>query len=318
MDRLIDIIAFGGGYNTAVVLIGAALLGLAAGPVGCFVLLRRRALISDAISHATLPGIALGFLVGLALGIEGRSLPLLLAGAAASAALGVVLVQWIKDNTRLAEDAAIGTVLSVFFGLGVVLLSHIQTLPTAGQAGLDSFLLGQTAAMSAGEAYLIGALAIALSGMVALYYRRFQVLAFDQDFAAALGWSTTRLDLVLVGLVLAVVVIGLQTVGLILIIALLIIPPITARLWTDRLSRMVGLAGLFGAVAAYVGAGVSAQAPDLPTGGMIVLTAAGMAIFSLIAAPRRGIVAAMARRAGNRRALLNGLVDPLAPDGDRT
>jgi manganese/zinc/iron transport system permease protein len=310
LDPLVTLIAFGGGYNTAVVLLGASLLGLVGGMTGCFVLLRRRALISDAISHATLPGVAIGFLVGLWLGVEGRSLPILLAGAAISAALGALAVQWIKDHTRLAEDAAIGTVLSVFFGLGVVLLSHIQTLPTAGQAGLDSFLLGQTAGMAIGEAYLIAGLALAVTAMLLLLYRRFQVLAFDEDFAAALGWSTTRLDLILVGLALAVVVIGLQTVGLILIIALLIIPPVSARLWTDRLGRMVALAGLFGALSAYLGAGTSAIAPNLPTGGMIVMVAAAIALISLFAAPHRGLIAAMFRRAAGRRALARAHLPP--------
>ena len=137
LAEVLSVLTFQAGYNTAIVLLGAALLGAGAGVIGVFVLLRRRALVSDAISHATLPGVALGFLAATMLGFDGRSLPILLIGAGLSGAFGVVAVQWIRDHTRLPEDAAIGTVLSVFFGAGVVLLSYIQTLSVAGQAGLD-------------------------------------------------------------------------------------------------------------------------------------------------------------------------------------
>ncbi|MDJ0894499.1 MAG: metal ABC transporter permease, partial [Alphaproteobacteria bacterium] len=173
------------GYNTNVVLIGVTLLGASGGVVGVFSLLRKRALISDAISHATLPGIAIGFLIGLALTGSGRHLIVLIGGAAVTGAIGVATVHWIRDHTRLAEDTAIGTVLSVFFGLGIVLLSHIQTLEVAGQAGINYMLLGSTAAMSRTEAIVIGLAAATLIAITVLMLKEFALVAFDIEYGQA-------------------------------------------------------------------------------------------------------------------------------------
>ncbi len=315
LRQILDILTFQAGYNTSVVLVGTSLLGIAAAVVGVFAVLRRRALISDAISHATLPGVALGFLVALALGGDGRQLEVLLLGALASGALGVLAVQWIEANTRLPADAAIGTVLSVSYAVGVVLLSYIQTLPVGGQAGLNSFLLGSTAAMLRGEAELIALAAAVVLLVVLLVFKELAAVAFDREFAAALGWPVGRLDLLLLGLLLAVVALGLKTVGLILIVALIIVPPVAARFWTDRLSRLVPLAALFGALSGYLGAALSALLPRLPAGAVIVLTAGAFFIVSLLAAPRRGVVVGLVRRLVFRFALRRRAALVSAADG---
>ena len=135
------------GYNATLVMLGAAILGIAAGVTGTFLFLRKRALVSDAISHATLPGVGIAFILMVALGGEGRNLIGLLLGSAVSAWLGLLCVNWLTRRTRLAEDAAIGAVLSVFFGFGVVLLTVIQNMSSGRQAGLEGFLLGSTAGM---------------------------------------------------------------------------------------------------------------------------------------------------------------------------
>lgn len=309
-EEALKVLTFQAGYNTSIVLAGVIALGIGGGVIGVFSFLRKRALISDAISHATLPGIALAFMAGVALGGTGRNLALLMAGAAFTGAIGILAVQWIRERTRLAEDAAIGTVLSVFFGLGIVLLSHIQTMQAAGQAGLNSFLLGSTAALTAGEAQLI-ATASGIAIVVALILlKEFGAVAFDEGFAAAQGWRVGRVDLLMLTLLLAIVAIGLKTVGLILIIALVIIPPAAARFWTDRLGRMVALSGLFGGLSGWIGGSISALFPDMPAGAVIVLAAAGIFTVSLLFAPARGIVAWSIRRlrlrltAAETRALL--------------
>ena len=133
------------GYNASLVAVGAMLLGVSAGAAGTFLFLRKRALVSDAVSHATLPGVAIAFMVMVAFGGDGRWVPGLLIGSALSAWVGLWVLDRLVARTRLAEDAAIGVVLSVFFGFGVVLLTVIQTLGTGRQAGLESFLLGSTA-----------------------------------------------------------------------------------------------------------------------------------------------------------------------------
>ena len=289
--EVFEVLTFQSGYNTAVVLVGVIALGIGGGVIGVFSLLRKRALISDAISHATLPGIAMAFLLSVALGGSGRNLELLMAGAALTGAMGIFGVQWICRHTRLAEDTAIGTVLSVFFGIGVVLLSHIQTMQAAGQAGLNSFLLGSTALLTSDEALLISISSAAAIVCSIAFMKEFGSVAFDEGFAKAQGWRITRIDLIMLALILAIVTIGLKTVGLILIIALVIIPPAAARFWTNRLGRMVALSGAFGGLAGWTGGSISALLPDMPAGAVIVLAATSIFIVSLLCAPRTGIIA---------------------------
>jgi manganese/zinc/iron transport system permease protein len=296
MAGFFDALMLQAGYNAALVTIGAGLLGFAAGAAGTFLFLRKRALVSDAVAHATLPGIGLAFLVMVALGGDGRNLIGLLAGAALSALIGLVLVDAIVRRTRLAEDAAIGAVLSVFFGFGVVLLTVIQSLGRGRQAGLEDFLLGATAGMLLHDALLIAIGGAVVVALIWVLRRPMTLVAFDPGHAAALGVPVARIDLAMMGLVMAVTVIGLTLVGLILIVALLIIPAVTARFWTDRVERVLWIAGGIGGAAGYLGAALSASAPDLPTGPVIVLIAAGLFALSLMLAPRRGVLAALLAR----------------------
>ncbi|SUB02483.1 Manganese transport system membrane protein mntB [Pannonibacter phragmitetus] len=292
------------GYNAALVGVGASLLGAAAGSTGTFLFLRKRSLISDASAHATLPGIALAFMVMVSLGGDGRSLPGLLLGSALSAGLGLLAVTLLTRYTRLAEDTAIGAVLSVFFGFGIVLLTVIQVMGTGRQAGLEGFLLGSTAGMLFSDAVLI-ACGGAICVLVMLIFRRPMLhVCFDPGHAETIGIRTGLADGVMLGLMLAVTVTGLKLVGLVLIVALLIIPAATARFWSERATVILALAALFGALAGYVGSALSAAAPNVPAGPVIVLTAAVFFTASLLAAPRRGLVAAVLARARQRRRLL--------------
>ncbi|WP_299937240.1 metal ABC transporter permease [uncultured Pelagimonas sp.] len=283
------------GYNAVLVTLGSTALGVAAGAVGAFLYLRKRALVSDAISHATLPGLALAFLVMVALGGEGRFLPGLMLGSALSAWAGLYVVSWITRKTRLPEDAAIGAVLSVFFGFGIVLLTVIQTMQSGRQAGLEGFLLGSTAGMLRADALVIatGGALVLLATM--LLRRPMLMTAFDEGYAQVQGLNTARIDMALMVLVLAVTVVGLKIVGLILIVAMLIIPAVAARFWTENASRVAQLAALFGGLSGYVGAALSATAPDLPTGPIIVLVAFALFALSLLFAPSRGVLASALR-----------------------
>lgn len=283
------------GYNATLVAVGAALLGMAAGVTGTFLLLRKRALVSDAISHATLPGVGLAFIVMVLIGGDGRWLPGLLIGSALSAWVGLWCVNELSRRTRLAEDASIGAVLSVFFGFGIVILTVIQSMNLGRQAGLEGFLLGSTAGMLYADALVI-AVGGALAVLAVLILRRpLTLVTFDAGYAEALGLNTRQIDLAMMALVMGVTVIGLKIVGLILIVALLIIPPVAARFWTNRSDLMVGLSGLLGAVSGYVGAALSATAPAMPTGPIIVLTAFALFALSMLIAPERGVLAALLR-----------------------
>jgi len=231
----------------------------------------------------------------VALGGDGRNLIGLLAGSALSATAGLMCLSWLTRRTRLAEDAAIGAVLSVFFGFGIVLLTVIQTMGSGRQAGLEGFLLGSTAGMLFSDAMIIaigGALTLAV---ILLLRRPMTLVAFDPEFAVARGVPVHRVDLAMMGLVMAVTVVGLKIVGLILIVALLIIPPVAARFWSERSDRVVLLAGVFGGLSGYVGAAISASAPNLPTGPIIVLVGFALFAVSLLLAPGRGVLAAVLR-----------------------
>lgn len=292
----LDALLLQAGYNAALVALGAALLGIAAGAGGTFLFLRKRALVSDAVAHATLPGVGIAFILMVALGGDGRNLPGLLLGSAVSAGLGLLAVQWIAGRTRLAEDVAIGAVLSVFFGFGIVLLTIIQTMTRGYQAGLESFLLGSTAGMLFQDAVVIAVGGALAAAFVVVFRRPMTLVAFDPEFSASSGIDVRRMDLAMMGLVMAVTVIGLKIVGLILIVAMLIIPPVTARFWTERSERVILIAGLAGGLSGYLGAALSASAPNLPTGPIIVLVGFAFFLVSLLLAPGRGVLAAVIRR----------------------
>jgi manganese/zinc/iron transport system permease protein len=284
-------------YNTRVVAAGVALLGAACGVVGAFMILRRKALFGDAISHATLPGVALAFLMASALGIPGKQYPILLAGAVCTALLGMGVIAIIRRFTRLPEDAALGIVLSVFFGAGVVLLGVIQQMEGASAAGLESFIYGKTASMLAEDGRRIAICAAVLAALCALLFKEFRLLCFDPDFARAQGWPVRGLDAAMLGMAVAATVIGLQAAGLLLVVALMIVPPAAARFWTDDLRAMALTAAAIGAGAGVLGALWSAMEPDWPAGAVIVLVAAAAFALSFLFGRSRGVVYRLAAHA---------------------
>lgn len=276
-------------YNTRVVIIGTTLLGLAAGLVGTFLLLRKRALLSDTLSHASLPGIALTFIVLTAFGAEGKNLLALIGGAALFCLLGTGAVILIQRFSRLKDDAALGIVLSVFFGLGIALMGIATRMGSGNAAGLSSFIYGKTASMLFSDAVLIAVVALLAAFCVLLFFKEFALLCFDADYAASQGWPVTGLDFLMMTLVVVVTVIGLQAVGLILVVALLIIPPAAARFWTYSLRHMLWISSLFGALSGLFGAGISALMANLPAGAVIVLSASLLFGFSLVFGTARGL-----------------------------
>lgn len=285
-------------HNTRVVVISVMLLGLCSGLIGAFLLLRKRSLMGDVLSHATLPGIGLAFAVMTALGASGKSLPGLLLGAAISGVVGLLLMLAIRATTRLRDDVAMGFVLSVFFGIGVAILGMIQKVPGANAAGLESFIYGKTASMVTQDAILIGSVALMTAVLTIFFKKEFTLVCFDDAFAKAQGWPVMLLDIAMLGLVTAVTVIGLQAVGLILIIAFLIIPATAARFWTHRLDYMLLLAAAIGLLSGWLGASFSGVFSNLPAGAIIVLVAASIFVFSMFFGMARGVVP---RLLGQRR-----------------
>ncbi len=282
LDRWVLLLA---DHTIRTVAAGAVLMGITSGVLGVYALLRRQSLLGDAMSHAALPGLALAFLL-----TRSKESAFLLLGAALAAWVGALGIIAITNYTRLKPDAALGIVLSVFFGFGLVLLTVIQRLPTAAQAGLDKFLFGQAATLLQRDVVVIGAIATLALGAVVLGWKEFKLLSFDPAFAAVQGFPVRLLDVVLTSLMVLAIVAGLQTVGVVLMSAMLIAPAAAARQWTDRLSTMVLLAALFGAAAGIGGVVLSSLGDSLPTGPTIVVCASLLVYGSLLFAPHRGLV----------------------------
>lgn len=286
-------------YTVRNVALGAAVLGVAGGALGCFAVLRRQGLYGDALAHATLPGVAAAFL------LTGTQVPLvLLSGAAASAGLGAWLVVAVVGATRIKQDAALGIVLSVFFGFGTVLLTHLAGTAGAGQSGLDSFIFGQAATIVAADVVTTATLAALALAVVALLFKEFTLLAFDPVFAASTGYRVGRLNALLTGLVVVAIIVGIRTVGVVLVAAMLITPAVAARQWTDRLGVMIWVSMLVGATSGVVGALVSASDTGLPTGPLVVLIATALLALSLLLGTRHGIVWDRLRARRHRRSAL--------------
>ncbi len=272
-------------YTLRTVALGACLIGAVAGALGVFAVQRRQSLLGDALSHAALPGVALAFL------LTGSKQPLALAlGALAAGWLGALLVLAITRLTRIKSDSALGLVLAVFFGAGLVLLGYIQTLPSAAKAGLDRFLFGNASTMLLGDARLIAALGCSSIAALVLLWKEFKLITFDYEFSVAQGWPVRALDILLTSLIVLAIVTGLQAVGVVLMSALLVAPAAAARQWSNRLSTVVLIAGGIGAACGLTGALASSSVPKLPTGPAIVLAASAAALFSLLLAPARGVV----------------------------
>jgi manganese/zinc/iron transport system permease protein len=280
------------------VLLGTTLLGAAAGSVGAWGVLRRRALISDVLSHAALPGLCIAF------GISGnRNYGELLLGAILSGLLSVALVNLLVQQTRIKQDAAMGIVLSTMYGLGVVLLSLFTHSGGGGQAaGLEKFTLGQAASITESDVWWIGGIGTLATFVVFLLYKEFKAIGFDSEFAASLGWPVKWLDLIMMGCLAGVAVIGIKAVGVLLSPALLIIPAAAARYWSNRLALILLVAALFGASSGALGTWATSGADSfvlgsiipwekLPTGPVIVLFASSIFAISLLFAPSGGLLA---------------------------
>jgi manganese/zinc/iron transport system permease protein len=306
-------------YTLRTVALGSAALGITSGALGVFAVLRRQSLLGDAISHAALPGVAIAFL------LTGSKAPLVLvAGAALAGFAGTLVVMGVTHTTRIKYDSALGVVLSVFFGIGLVLLTFIQRRPDASQAGLDRFLFGQAAGLLHRDLVTMAILGGVALVVMLLFWKELKLLAFDPDFGASLGFPMRAIDVLLTALLVLAIVIGLQTVGVVLMAAMVIAPAAAARQWTDRLGLAAGLAALFGALAGVVGSVLSAEAERLPTGPTIVLCATAIVLVSLVLAGRRGLLwRELRRRRDHKRLRLAAVLADLRalelqhPDAER-
>ncbi len=293
-----DITQYFTDYTLRTITLGTAVLGAICGMLGSFAVLRKQSLLGDAISHAALPGIAVAFLLTGA-----KDSNILLIGALVSGLIGTWWIRGIVTKTHLKTDTALGLILSLFFGFGMLLLTYIQKQPNANQAGLDKYLFGQAATLVESDVILMSTVTGISLLVMLLFWKEFKLLLFDKNYAMTLGFNTKFIDGLISFFIVLAIVIGLQTVGVVLMSAMLLAPAAAARQWTNSLSVMVILAAIFGMFSGVIGTAISASQNNLSTGPVIVLVAAVFVIISFVFSPGRGILFKQLRLLKNRREL---------------
>lgn len=269
--------------------IAAICVGICCGLLGCFVVVRRVALVGDAISHAVFPGVVAGFIWS-----PDRNPWMIFLCALVAGLFGVVVVRAIVSSTRLKSDAALGIVLASFFAFGVFWNSTQQL------AGVKGYLFGDLTTIADGDLWMMTVVTAVVTTLVFIFLRPFRVLSFDEGFAIGLGYPVKMLNALFFGLLAFAVVVAMQAVGVILVSAMLITPAATAYLLTDRMQKMMGLSVLIGVFAAVGGWWISGLDNRFQTGPVITLLASSVFALVYLFAPRHGVMAKFLRHAGRK------------------
>lgn len=273
-------------YTFQIVALGATLLGGVCGAVGVFSVLKKESLIGDVISHAALPGICLAYII-----TREKELVILLLGALGSGLVANMLINYTAKKTSIKLDNILALVLSMFFGLGIVLLTYIKVLPGANKAGLNKFIFGQAAAILKEDIYLISGISLLVLIVLIIYWYKFKLVIFDYTYAKIIYKNRVRFyELLLSFLTVICIVIGLEMVGVILMSSLIIVPAVSARQWTDNLVKMTIISSLVGGISGLLGTVISSSSLNLPTGPVIVLILSFFVLVSLVFSPKRGIL----------------------------
>ncbi|MEX2379240.1 MAG: iron chelate uptake ABC transporter family permease subunit [Vicingaceae bacterium] len=298
LNETLDFLSFSD-PNVRYVVIGSIILGATSAIVGSFAFLRKRALVGDAIAHAVLPGVALAFILS---GVKDPFI--LIIGALISGWLSILTIDGIERTTKLKSDAAIGIVLSVFFGVGILLMTHIQHSGNAAQSGLDSFIFGKAASLTPHDIKVFSGIGLLLIILIFLFFKEFKLISFNPDYAKTIGLPVKFLTFLLSTITVLAVAVGIQAVGVVLMAALLITPASGARFWTNKLSSMLVIATLFGAISAFMGSYVSYIAPSMPTGPWVVMMLSILTVGSIWFAPKKGMLARYKLRIENQNKIL--------------
>ena len=284
--------------------IGCMLMCLAAALVGVIIFLRKQSLLGEALSHAAYPGVILGVLVATLFSLddtyETEITILIMAGAFATALLGLWVIHFLESRFRIRSDSALCFVLSAFFGIGITLASHVQFSHASLYRQAQGYLYGQAATMSDTHIWIYGILALTAFMLVFWLFKELQVMTFSREYAKSLGIPVDLIDTLVFILTVLAVVIGIRSVGVVLMSAMLIAPVAAARQYTNKLHIMLLLAALIGVISGFLGNYLSVEWSyylslkypssrlSLPTGPMIVLVASGICFISLLFAPERG------------------------------
>lgn len=250
------------------------IVGILAGVIGSLIILRGMALMGDAISHAILPGVAISYMMGISF----------FYGAVVTGVLASIGIGFINQNSKLKSDTAIGIVFSSFFALGIILLMKAQTA-----VDLTQILFGNVLTVRTSEMWLTLGVAIFVLACIYFFYKEFLITSFDETMAKAYGMNTGAIHYFMMVLLTLVTVVSLQTVGVVLVVAMLITPAATAYLLTHKLSSMMALSALFGAMSAVIGLYLSFKF-NLTSGAIIVLVATVFFMLAFLFAPKQGVI----------------------------
>ncbi|GGF39138.1 metal ABC transporter permease [Echinicola rosea] len=271
--------------NVLMVVTGIVLLSVSAAMVGTFTFLDKKALVGDAISHAVLPGVCLAFM------LSGSKNPYwIVSGAFVTGALSTYTITWVSNATKLKEDTVIASVLSIFFGVGIVMMTQLQQSGNASLSGLDHFIFGNAISIVGQDLWVYGFLALAIIMVILFFYKEFQLMVFNRSFADSIGLPVKRLEFLFNSLMVMAVVTGIQAIGVVLMAALLITPAAAAKFWTNRLSLMLLIAVIFSVISGIVGAYISFVLPHMPTGPWVVMVLSLIAFLSFFFSTKKGIL----------------------------
>jgi len=285
--------------NITNVLLGTLMLGFTCGIVGVLVVLSKKALIVDAVSHSILPGICIGFM------LSGVKNPIyLISGGMAAGAVAVFLVDWFSRVSRIKKDAAIAITLSILFSAGVILLNIIQHSGNSNQSGLSDFLFGKAATIIESDLYVFAVMCAIVLAIIPLFYQHFKIALFDSGFAKTIGLNEKVIQGLISGLIIISTAIGIQTVGIILMSALIITPASSAFFWTNNFKKSIILSGSFAAISSILGVLVSYLSPDMPTGPWIIVILSLIAILSTFFS-RKGLITKKLRAFRNERKMIS-------------
>ena len=271
--------------NVRYVALAILLLGGVSGAVGTFNFLRKKTLVGETVAHSMLPGILIAFILS---GVKDPFI--LIVGAAISGWLSILLVDYITRNSKIKGDSALAIVLSSFFGLGIVILTVIQRKLPREQSGLDHYIFGNAAAMSPNDSIVFGIVCVVVLLVVGWNYLSLKTMVFNKDYAQSVGMNTRWIETLISFITILSISVGVKAVGIVMMSAMLIIPPTAARFWTDKLGRMLLIGGAFGALSGWLGAFVSYSYNNMPTGPWAIVIISLIAFFSMLFAPKKGVV----------------------------
>lgn len=252
--------------NLIFVLLGLSLLAISTSIIGNFIVLKKQALMGDAVSHAVLPGLVLAYIF-----TQTKNTLILLIGAFISGWISVFLIDWIISHSKIKYDAALAITLTAFFGAGMVLLTFVQQNEIGNSAGLEHYIFGSATSLIGDDLTTLSILTIIILGFSYFFYKELMTFTFSESYFQSISHAYKFIKSLYLTLFVATIVIGISVFGVVLISALLITPSISASFWTHSLKSRILLSCIFSVLSAIAAAITSLYIDNLPTGPLVII-----------------------------------------------